>query len=435
MKSCQTIVVSVLLVGAMWAPAAMAEEPYVRFKLIKLIDPYLDAVRWWPTLSAYVPGASSIHLNVFDKMPDTPMNDEGEGEWSWEPTPPPWTLALDDPIVPIEGLNDLYSGFWTVTVNKGHATDQSVYTFTLNSLANSDWASVPELLQPIKDEAMPENYYFRWWYREGVFMPPGTHGSLSIEHLSTGNEVEVNSDWGTLDLHAQAHRFVPGELTHGECMARVQYVRMEPHRIVGFTHESGPAIAWEDGTAQLELSAGQNLEFWVTPAHVNNGGFAPTEPPDPVNPFAGWTLFGPTASVTAVPNPYDLPADDVPLFTAWSPGGLTQVVDTPDDPFYVVFDYGWRGVNDGAFFTVYLDGQPVGSIACPDVPDADWQTCAFAVDASRCGLEDVELKLEIDGLTGTSLVVDDFEFSNVPEPAGLGLLGVGAVAALVRRRR
>ncbi len=421
-------------------PAAWAEASSVLLKFEKFIDPYIGMdgdVRYLPKLYIEHPGATSVAFNIFDKRADTAMSyDDLDGEWFWEPEPPPvdaWDYTFNE-------LNDQYSGYWTLTLDASLPTE-SVYSFTLNPLQYADFASTPEFCEPTEGEEHPANYAFKWRFREGQFVPPGCNLSMSVNHDATDNDVEVDSRWADpdhIDLMATSQTFPAGTLLPGESMLRVQYSRYDENRLVGFMKVSGEAIAW-DGPPQLKLQAGQNISCDVMPTAVNNGGFDPTNPIDPLDPFAGWTIFGPDYSVTAVQNPFDLPEDYVPQFTAYSPGGMTQIVDTPSGPFFVLFDYGWTAVptpeDMDAIFTVYIDGVAVGTLVSPDAPDTDWQQGEFAVfDAGLWELIGVELGLEVDGPTGSSLVVDNLQFSNLPEPASLALLGFGAVAFALRRR-
>jgi len=428
-------------------PAAWAQASSITLKCEKFIDPYIGpdgAVMYLPKVYVEHPGTASVSFDIFNKRAETPLSyDAEDDEWSWVPQPPPvdaWDYTLNE-------LNDGFSGLWTLTLDAGLASE-SAYSFTLNPLQYADFASTPEFYDPVEGADHPANYAFQWWFREGAFIPGDCHLSMSVEHDATGQETEVDSRWPEpdhIDLSATSHAFPSDTLLAGETIARVQYTRYDTNRLTGFVKESGEDIAW-DGPPELKLQAGQNITCDVVAPAVANGGFTPsnpadpTNPPDPQHPFAGWTMFGPDQSVTAVQNPFDLPENYVPQFTAWSPGGMTQVVDTPEGPFYVVFDVAWTSVpgagEDDATFSILIDGVAIGTLTSPDVPDTDWQEGSFRVaNPSLWELSDVELQLSIDGPTGSSLLLDNLEFSNLPEPATLALLGMGVAGLLHRRRR
>ena len=147
----------------------------------------------------------------------------------------------------------------------------------------------------------------------------------------------------------------------------------------------------------------------------------------------GWTASG-DGTATTVVDPAD-PANVCAQLTTGSPVVLSQLIDTPAGPFYVVFDY--QFITTTGTLDVLLDGTSIGTLDAPDPATGTWDTENLVVDDDALkDLTQVPLSFELDGPTGSQVLLDNVTLMAItPEPATLGLLAAGALAALVRRRR
>ena len=150
-----------------------------------------------------------------------------------------------------------------------------------------------------------------------------------------------------------------------------------------------------------------------------------------------WTLVSGGGAAQVIENPYG--DGGVAQLTTGSPIGITQILDTPQDPFHIVFDYEF--LTDTGVLDVTLTDRNgvkliVGQLTAPASLVGGMSFAAFRVeDPNWLFLDNVTLGLELDGLTGSQILLDNVEFSNAPEPATLTLLTLGGLAVLRRRRR
>ena len=164
----------------------------------------------------------------------------------------------------------------------------------------------------------------------------------------------------------------------------------------------------------------------LTPYYAANGDFS--------DGMDGWTQSTATGSVEVVADPDD-PADTVLQLTTGSPVSVTQTLDTPDQPFWLVFDYRFEDL--AGELTVLLDGTEL--LVPPLAPeDTDWHHWESLVDdESLMGLEGVALTVGLDSATVEAVaLVDDLGLNPaVPDPATLALVALGGVGLLARRRK
>ena len=78
----------------------------------------------------------------------------------------------------------------------------------------------------------------------------------------------------------------------------------------------------------------------------------------------------------------------------------------------------------------------VGQLIAPASLVGGMSSAGFRVEYPNwLFLDNVTLGIELDGLTGSQILLDNVEFSDVPEPATLTLLTLGGLAVLRKRRR
>ena len=148
----------------------------------------------------------------------------------------------------------------------------------------------------------------------------------------------------------------------------------------------------------------------------------------------GWTVTsgGGTAEVI------DQGGDDfAALLTTGSPVALSTIVDTPNGPFNLLFDY--QFLTTTGSLEVLLDGMLLDTIAAPPVLPAAATTRSILVDdASKFG-KALELTFDFDGLTDSQVIIDDVGFgpaaSSVPEPTTAAGMLLALSALGLRRRR
>jgi hypothetical protein len=141
-------------------------------------------------------------------------------------------------------------------------------------------------------------------------------------------------------------------------------------------------------------------------------------------------------SAELAPAPGDPTNSMVELITG-SPVSISQLIDTPAEPFYVNFDYLFETTTGS--LEVWLNGIEIGSMDAPSELETEVFQYSFLVDdPALLGLSGVELEFIFDGPAGSELLLDNISASLVPEPATMGLLALGSLGMarrFVRRGR
>ncbi|AQT67828.1 hypothetical protein STSP2_00979 [Anaerohalosphaera lusitana] len=122
--------------------------------------------------------------------------------------------------------------------------------------------------------------------------------------------------------------------------------------------------------------------------------------------------------------------------TTGSPVGITQIIDTPQDAFYINFDYAFL-TDTGSLDVTLTDrdgGQLlVGQLEAGDSIAEQMSHASFYLqDDSWLYLDHVTLGLQFDGASGSQVLLDNIEFSDVPEPSSILLIGLGGL--LMKRK-
>ncbi|MFV1968292.1 MAG: FG-GAP repeat protein [Pirellulaceae bacterium] len=100
--------------------------------------------------------------------------------------------------------------------------------------------------------------------------------------------------------------------------------------------------------------------------------------------------------------------DYVARMITGSPVALAQTIDTPAEPFELMFDY--RFLTPTGELDVLLEGISVGTIVAPGTLDDGFVTASFLVDGAHLEQAGVELRFELEGATGSTLLLDSIVF-------------------------
>ncbi len=184
-------------------------------------------------------------------------------------------------------------------------------------------------------------------------------------------------------------------------------------------------------------------------ASPQNGGFTDA------SALEYWDKTGP-GYFQLVENPYQ-DDDMVAELTTGSPVTISQLLDTPEDPFPIAFDYSF--LTDTGVLDVTLTDREgtkwvLGQLAADSAMDHMGSVSFNVTDPDLLFLDNVRLGLEWDGVTGSTILLDNITFADlvvdppdpdptpdpppghdVPEPATMLLLGVGVGCLGIIRRR
>ncbi len=97
--------------------------------------------------------------------------------------------------------------------------------------------------------------------------------------------------------------------------------------------------------------------------------------------------------------------------TSGSPTSISQTVDTGATPFDLSFNF--RFETTTGELTVTLDGTLLGTIMAPGTLTSAFQNAKFLVDGSLLNQTGLELKFEIDGPAGSTVVLDNILFPGI----------------------
>ncbi|NNE84470.1 MAG: hypothetical protein HKN28_10925 [Alphaproteobacteria bacterium] len=99
------------------------------------------------------------------------------------------------------------------------------------------------------------------------------------------------------------------------------------------------------------------------------------------------------------------------LLTAGSPTSISQLVDTGDLPITLNFSYRFTTIT--GVLTVTLGGTNLGTFNAPNPVTEGFGAAVLPVPAGLENMLDLELKFEIDGLSGSSVLIDTVLFPGI----------------------
>lgn len=194
----------------------------------------------------------------------------------------------------------------------------------------------------------------------------------------------------------------------------------------GVSFVSRNSVTWNGGRGKEPYLA---FEVWNPNFEIAGSSFA-----DGLGP---WSPAGPGV-VEVIIDPDDA-MNRFAQMTAGSPISISQTIDTPEDPFYIMVGYEFKTMD--GFLDVSLthrDGTKtlIGHLDAPDVLDPGMKSKAFRVtDPTLLAADNVTLDLTFDGVTGSQIWIDEVTFSEVPEPTAGLLFGLGLLLIARRHRR
>ena len=159
--------------------------------------------------------------------------------------------------------------------------------------------------------------------------------------------------------------------------------------------------------------------------------------------FGNWATNSGGGTARIIASPYG--DGDVAELTSDSSFAISQILDTPQNAFYINFDYEFQTAMGMLDVTLTnRDGTKfvVGQLSAVAASAAEYRGAAsaggmkrasfYVQDASLLYLDNVTLGLQLEG-AGSQMLLDNVEFSDVPEPATLLLFGLGGM--LIRKRK
>ncbi len=145
----------------------------------------------------------------------------------------------------------------------------------------------------------------------------------------------------------------------------------------------------------------------------------------------GWNAYG-TGLAQTVAYHSD-PDNYVAELTSASPVMISQVLETPSQPFYLIFEYEFTTTS--GTLEISLDSIVLGEITAPDELAGDLSTFTlYVLDPTILDLGEAIFEFQLNGEAGSQVLLDNITIQPVPEPATLSLLVLGGLA-LIRRRR
>lgn len=148
-----------------------------------------------------------------------------------------------------------------------------------------------------------------------------------------------------------------------------------------------------------------------------------------------WDVQSGGGNAEIIESPF-LGGDSLVQMTAGSPIGITQILDTPEEAFYLLLDYAFM-TETGSMELSLTDRTGASSVIGhldSDGIDSAMGSAVFRIDdPDLLYLDHAELGIELDGSTGSQVLVDNIQFSSIPEPSGVLLFVVGAVGLIYYR--
>jgi hypothetical protein len=94
--------------------------------------------------------------------------------------------------------------------------------------------------------------------------------------------------------------------------------------------------------------------------------------------------------------------------TTGSPTSLTQIIDTPDTPQNLQFDYKFESTT--GFLDVTINGTSIGTLTAPGTLSGAFSSASFLVSGPLLSLSDAVLAFVLDGVAGSSILLDNIIF-------------------------
>lgn len=186
------------------------------------------------------------------------------------------------------------------------------------------------------------------------------------------------------------------------------------------------SVTWDGSKGKEPYLA---FEVWNPNFKIGDSSFA--------DGLGSWSPSGPGVVEVIID-----PDDEMNRFaqmTAGSPISISQTIDTPEDPFYIMVGYEFKTLD--GFLDVSLthrDGTKtlIGHLDAPSLLDPGMKSKAFRVtDSALLAADNVTLDLTFDGVTGSQIWIDEVTLSDVPEPRVSFLFGLGLLLIARRHRR
>jgi probable HAF family extracellular repeat protein len=248
------------------------------------------------------------------------------------------------------------------------------------------------------------------WSRHDTIMDLG---ALSPEVTDDSEGTAINH-WGQVVGWSHARNQAGQRLQHAFVYRDGQMMDLND-LLIGSTATLTTAYDIND-RGQILTNAGV-----LTPVHLHDGGFDD-------GGLGQWSpLTQGASSVNVIDDPAN-PGNPLAHLATGSPAAITQTIDTPGQPFAIVFDYEF--LTDAGSITVALDGTDLFTINPPSPFTATRQTfTGLITDPAWFNLTDIPLTLTLDSATvPAEAYIDNVSFQlAIPEPASVCLVGLGAL--------
>ncbi len=142
--------------------------------------------------------------------------------------------------MPLADLQNEMAGTWTANIyidDLSGGTNETVYTFEVDAIVDSQYPAVPEILTPTDGagNVIAQDYLCTW----------DSKGNDSAAHSLWLNIIMGDVCYATTSLALDTTEWRPGWLEMGEAEFRIAYVWWQNYMLHNLTHVSGPVIAWD----------------------------------------------------------------------------------------------------------------------------------------------------------------------------------------------